>query len=76
MKLTIGNDYKLNNVKEMKVTDEFLTLDKTITNCQNTELLRDCKTRKYSNAMIENCKCLPFTLREPNKVNCQEYQLS
>merc|ERR1719270_2340339 len=43
--LKIGNEYNLNNVKEISVTDDFLTLDKTIIKCQNQESLQDCKTR-------------------------------
>ena len=35
--LKIGNEYNLNNVKEISVTDDFLTLDKTIIGCQNEE---------------------------------------
>ena len=68
MQLKIGNEYNLNNVKEISVTEEFLTLDKTIINCQNEETLDDCKTRKYVNTLIEQCKCLPFTIRNYNEV--------
>ena len=55
-------------MKEISVTDEFLTLDKTIINCQNEETLEDCKTRKYINTMVEQCKCLPFSIRTHDKV--------
>ena len=49
----------------MEVTDDFLTLDKnTVTNCQNDESLEDCKTREYSDALIEQCKCLPFAIQD------------
>ena len=68
MQLKIGNEYNLNNVKEISVTDEFLTLDKTIINCQNEETLDDCKTRKYVDTLIEQCKCLPFTIRNYDEV--------
>ena len=66
--LKIGNEYNLNNVKEISVTDDFLTLDKTIIKCQNQESLQDCKTRKYLNTMVKQCKCLPFALRNDNEV--------
>ena len=66
--LKIGNEYNLNNVKEISVTDDFLTLDKSIINCQNEETLEDCKTRKYIDTMVKQCKCLPFTIRNLNKV--------
>ena len=63
MVLSIGKEYNLNNVKEISVTDEFLTLYKTIIKCQNEESLQDCKTRKYNDAKVEQCKCLPFAIR-------------
>ena len=66
--LKIGNEYNLNNVKEISVTDDFLTLDKTIIDCQNEETLEDCKTRKYLDALDEQCKCLPFSIRNHDKV--------
>ena len=68
LKLKIGIEYNLNNVKEIDVSDEFLTLDKAIINCQNDESLQDCKTRKYIDALIEQCKCLPFTIRDFDQV--------
>ena len=64
----MGNEYNLNTVKEISVTDDFVTLDKTIIKCQNEELLQDCKTRKYINTMVEQCKCLPFSIRTHNEV--------
>ena len=68
MRLKLGNEYNLNNVKEIEVTDEFLALEKTIINCQNTESLEDCKTRRYVDALVEQCKCLPFAIRNSNEV--------
>ena len=67
--LKIGNEYNLNNVKEISVTDDFLTLDKTIIKCQNEESLQDCKTRKYIDTMVKLCKCLPFSIRNENEVS-------
>ena len=61
--LKIGNEYNLNNVKEISITEDFLTLDKTIIKCQNEESLQDCKTRKYIDTMVEQCNCLPFGIR-------------
>ena len=58
----------MNNVKEIEVTDDFLTLDQTIINCQNDESLEDCQTRKYVNEFVEQCKCFPFAIRKSHKV--------
>ena len=55
-------------MKEIKVTDEFLTLDKTVIKCHIDESLQDCKTRKYIDAAIEQCKCLPFAIRYDDEV--------
>ena len=68
MRLTVGNEYNLNNVMEIKVTDDFLTLDKSFINCQNTETSMDCETRKYIDAIKQSCKCLPFAVSEANEV--------
>ena len=62
LKLKIGNEYNLNNVKEIKISDEFLSLDKAIIKCQNKESLQDCQTREYIDAAIEKCYCIPFAI--------------
>ena len=61
-------------MKEISVTDDFLTLDKTIIKCQNQESLQDCKTRKYIDAMVEQCKCLPFAIRNDNEVCFSQFK--
>ena len=68
LSLRVGNEYNLNNVKEIEVTDDFLTLDQTIINCQNDESLEDCQTRKYVDEVVEQCKCFPFAIRKSHKV--------
>ena len=67
--LKVGNEYNLNNVKEISVTDDFLTLDQSIIKCQNEESLQDCKTRKYVDTKFEQCKCLPFAIRNDDKAS-------
>ena len=61
--LKIGSEYNLNNVKEIYATDDFVTLDKSIRNCQNDISLQECQTRKYNDAMVKHCNCLPFAIR-------------
>ena len=56
-------------MKEIKVTDDFLTLDKKIINCQNDESLDDCHTRQQTDAFIKECKCLPYAIRNDKEVN-------
>ena len=60
--------YNLNNVKEMKVTEEFLTLHENIRHCQITETLLDCRSRKIVDRFINDCNCLPFSINQKEKV--------
>ena len=46
LRLEVGNEFNLNNVKEIKVTKEFLGLNMDIIGCQNIHSLSDCKTEQ------------------------------
>ena len=61
-KMAPEKEYNLNNIKEIKVTQEFLTLDENVIQCQNGEYYNDCKTRKYVDEMLMKCGCLPFNM--------------
>ena len=76
LRLKVGHEYNLNNVKEIEVTDDFLTLGKTIINCQNEESLETCQTKRCLNSMVEQCKCLPFGIRDVDKVSINSYLIS
>ena len=52
MKLAVGKEYNLNNLKAVKVTDEFLKLDRATIGCQNTKSIQDCKTKEYIESLI------------------------
>ena len=60
-------EYNLNVVKEITVTDSFLSLDKSIKQCQE-ESYDECTTRKYMIALKNKCQCLPFHLRLTEEV--------
>ena len=62
MELPLGKEYNLNVIKEIVVTDDFLGLDKDVTNCQNEETYDNCITRRFTNTIYEKCKCLSFNL--------------
>ena len=64
----MGKEYNLNNVKEIKVTKDFLGLDKDIISCQSQESADECKTRQYVNSLMKKCKCLPFGIRKEDQV--------
>ena len=59
--------YYFNVIKEVSVTDSFLTLDTNLKECQ-TETLNDCTSRLYNNMLINKCQCLPFQIRFNEKV--------
>ena len=63
MNLLVGSEYNLNVLKEIAVTDSFLTLDVDDRHCQNDETYDECKTRNYMNTLVNKCKCLPFQLK-------------
>ena len=65
--LPIGKKYYFNVIKEISVTDSFLTLDKDIRGCQE-ESYDECTTRKYKNTLINQCQCLPFQMIQSTKV--------
>ena len=60
-------EHHLNIIKEITVTESFLSLDKDTRGCQE-ESYDDCTTRKYINALILKCQCLPFKLRLTEEV--------
>ena len=68
LRLNVGKEYNLNNIKEIKVTQDFLGLSKTIRRCQNDESQDECKSRKYVDTLMNSCKCLPFAIRDIEKV--------
>ena len=61
-------EYNLNALKEIEATDFYLGLDQDVKKCQNNEPLHNCTTRKYLEAVLAKCKCLPSNLRISQKV--------
>ena len=59
----------MNSVKEVKVTDDFLTMNPEIRNCQELETFEDCTTRKYINKLENECHCVPYNLRDFSRTN-------
>ena len=63
MKLHGNGSYALSAVKEMRISDDFLSLGQDFTNCQVQEAYEDCTTRIYYAEMIKQCNCVPYSLR-------------
>ena len=49
-------------IKEIDVTDSFLSMDKEIRGCQK-ENYNDCITSKFKDILSTKCKCLPFKMK-------------
>ena len=56
-------------MEEIKVTNEFLGLNRKVTGCQHEETYDDCKTRSYIKALLNKCQCLPFNFNQANLVS-------
>ena len=55
LKLELGKEYNLNNMKEIEVTKDFLSLDESVIGCQNEGSIDDCETRKYVDVLLSQC---------------------
>ena len=69
LKLVGEAEYNLNVLKEITATTSYLELDQTVRKCQNEEPLFNCTTRKYRETSLEECGCLPQSIRlSPHEV--------
>ena len=58
----------MNVIKDISVTDSFLSLDKGTRGCQE-DSYDECTTRKCRNTFINKCQCLPFQIRLNEEVS-------
>ena len=56
-----GN-YALTDIKEIKVTEEFLGLGEKKTGCGREEVKGECESRRYRDQLLASCGCVPFSL--------------
>ena len=56
-------DYALTDVKQMDVTDGFLSFDIKVRKCQNEESFLDCEKNDYFEIGRKKCNCVPHHLR-------------
>ena len=66
--LSLEKKYFLNVIKEITVTNSFLSMNKDARGCQK-ESFDECTTRKYINTLINQCQCLPFQIIDSKKVS-------
>ena len=67
--LELENRYNLNVLKEITVSNSFLSLGKDVRKCQDVETFNECVTTKFIHDLKSKCKCLPLDLRLNMKVN-------
>ena len=65
---TEEGDYNFNVLKQIEVTDSFLTLSQDARKCQNEEPYENCTTRNYRNHVLKKCGCLPLSLSSDDQV--------
>ena len=58
LKLPLESTYNLNSVKTVTVSEDFLTLDENIRQCQDMEQYDDCSTKHFVEQLLNACKCL------------------
>ena len=77
LKLNGEGTYALSAVKEIKVTDDFLSLDMATRKCQEKESFEDCITMQYLRRVEQECNCIPYRLKNftmKNQVAWKLYQ--
>ena len=68
VRLVGEGEYNLNDLKEITTTHSFDGLDEKDRHCQNEESINDCTTRHYMDELFRECGCLPFQIRQDEKV--------
>ena len=62
LKLSLNHNYYIRNIKEIVAMDSILTMDEKVRGCQeNPQDL--CTNMKFTNALRNQCQCLPIQLR-------------
>ena len=61
--LPINKYYRLYVVKEVSVTESFLTLREETRKCQKKITFDECTTQRYIRNLKLKCGCLPYQLR-------------
>ena len=57
-----GN-FRLGDVKQIRTTADFTSMDKDIIGCQTDTSYENCVTDMYLEALINECSCLPYSLQ-------------
>ena len=68
LKLSLDMEHYLNVIKEISVTDSFLSSNELMKGCQE-ESTDECTARKYRKSFLNQCNCLPLQLRWNEEVH-------
>ena len=63
-----GFEYNLDALTKIEATESFMGLDKSVREC-GIEPFYNCTTRKYLDALLDQCGCLPLSIRLSDKVS-------
>ena len=69
VKLIGEGKYNLNDIKEIEVTDSYLSLKNGVKGCQTEEEMNDCTTRQFMNNFLKKCGCLPFSINKYGNIS-------
>ena len=65
--------YNLNDLKEIKVTEDYLGLDQNVRKCQHNKPLHNCTTENYLGTVMRDCGCFPLSIKISNEVWNEEF---
>ena len=68
LQLSVDMEHYLNVIKEITVTDSFLSSNELMKGCQE-EPTDECTARKYRKTFLNQCNCLPFQSRWNEEVH-------
>ena len=71
MELSGEGNYGLGDVKQVAITDDFAAMDEKNRNCQTESSFEDCATQNILIALAENCKCLPYNMKNYSSLEDQ-----
>ena len=63
LKLYGEGEYNLNAVKQIRVTSDYLSLEKNVIKCQTEESFENCTTQHHIDHLLDQCHCLPLSIR-------------
>ena len=73
---TEKGEYNFNVLKQIEVTDSFLSLHQDARKCQNEEPYENCTSRIYRKHVLKKCGCLPLAISSDYQVRQRIFIIS